>query len=209
MKKAVPVLLLLVFLSACAARKPLDQPVTIPDPGLAAAIAEATGLAPGQFNTTALNRLTRLNASNRGIQDLTGMQYCTRLVELDLSHNQITDLGPLAGLIGLAVLDLSDNKVSDLAPLSRMVLLTSIVLSNNQITDLEPLVQNCAAGGIPVMTWIHLEHNPLNEKAFEVDIPYLVAEGATVVVTEDQAEITRRPPPRITSKHNPPLPMNP
>ena len=42
-----------------------------------------------------------LDASQKTIRSLEGLQYATNLKSLDLSGNQITDLGPLAGLTKL------------------------------------------------------------------------------------------------------------
>ena len=45
--------------------------------------------------------LQRLVARNRGIQDLTGLQFATNLDELILERNKISDISPIAGLIEL------------------------------------------------------------------------------------------------------------
>lgn len=58
-----------------------------------------------------------LDASQKTIRSLEGLQYATNLKSLDLSGNQITDLGPLAGLTKLTYLDLYSNQITDIGPL--------------------------------------------------------------------------------------------
>ena len=74
--------------------------VHIPDPNLRAAIAESLGKSPNApITAEEMARLERLDVPNRGIQDLTGLQFATNLSRLYLEDNQISDLSPIAGLI--------------------------------------------------------------------------------------------------------------
>ncbi len=76
--------------------------VHIPDTNLRAAIAEALGKSPNApITVEEMKRLGELDGRNRGIQDLTGLQFATNLGELNLEANQISDLSPIAGLINL------------------------------------------------------------------------------------------------------------
>ena len=79
--------------------------VQIPDPNLRAAIAEELGKNPNAPITVEdMERLKEIDArKDRGIKDLTGLQYATNLVELYLGWysgegNQVSDLSPVAGL---------------------------------------------------------------------------------------------------------------
>jgi len=181
-----------IFFLACAGQKPLPQPVSIADPGLASALA-AAGLPADQLTTTALHRLQRLDASGRNIGSLSGIEYCSELIELDLSNNNIEDIGPLAALRGLAILNLSSNRISDIGPLSRLYRLNLLYLQANRISDISALSLNMDGGGFPPQSWIHLEQNPLGDKAMNVDIPYLVTEGVTITFTKNNMQTTRRP----------------
>lgn len=58
-----------------------------------------------------------LDASQKTIRSLEGLQYATNLKSLDLSGNQIQDLSPLKDLTNLTYLDLSDNQITDIGPL--------------------------------------------------------------------------------------------
>ena len=121
--------------------------VRIPDLNLHAAIAEALGKSPNAPITVGeMEGLGRLDARNRGIQDLTGIQFATNLSRLNLgdsseSGNQVSDLSPLAGLINLKDLSLWGNPVSDLSPLKGLKNLDRLVFSHTQVADLSPIAR--------------------------------------------------------------------
>ena len=117
-----------------------ETPVTIPDANLRVAIETALGKARGApITRTEMASLTRLEASNSDISDLTGLEFATGLTPLNLSYNIISDITPLSGLIKLTSLDLSNNIISDITPLSGLTDLTSLDLSVNAIRDISPL----------------------------------------------------------------------
>ena len=61
-----------------------DRPVHIPDPNLRAAIEQALGKTSGATITEAdMLKLTELRAAERGVQDLTGLEFATNLTELN------------------------------------------------------------------------------------------------------------------------------
>ena len=65
------------------------QEVSIPDPGLNAAIREALGIPDGPLTAPDLLNLTNLDASSRNISDLTGLESAGNLVTLQLADNQL------------------------------------------------------------------------------------------------------------------------
>ena len=111
--------------------------ISIPDPNLRRALRLPKD--PSRFLDSMKNRET-LKLSDKGIRDLTGLQFATYLEVLDLSNNQITDLSPLRNLTNLTILRLSNNQITDLSPLRNLKNLKYPELSNNQITDLSPLL---------------------------------------------------------------------
>ena len=114
--------------------------VNISDPNLRAAIAETLAKSPNTLITVEeIEKLRRLEASNRKIQDLTGLQHATNLKELILNNNQISDLSPIAGLIELSKLRISDNPLSDLSPLKGLKNLIDLWIRNTQVTNLWPV----------------------------------------------------------------------
>ena len=114
--------------------------VHIPDPNLRAAIAESLGKNPNVPITVAeMEGLGKLDARDKGIRDLTGLQFATNLIRLNLRDNQISDLSPLAGLINLRELRLDHNfQPSDLSPLAGLINLEVLDFTFN-VSDLSPL----------------------------------------------------------------------
>ena len=118
----------------------LAQIVNIPDQNLQAAIVKVLEKAPGAPITAAdMATLTRLDAEDTNITNLTGLAAATNLDRLELRDNDISDLSPLKDLIKLQVLDLDNNNISDLSPLKGLINLTNLNLSHNAITDFSPL----------------------------------------------------------------------
>ncbi len=155
------------------------QTVNIPDPNLRAAIAEALGKAlNARITADEMATLTaRLDANNRGIKDLTGLETATRLDDLRLNDNLISDISPLAGLMRLRHIELENNAISDLSPLEGLISLEQLRFSHNLITDLSPLQGLINLRGIAIhhnaisdlsplaglikLEWIGMSHNPL------------------------------------------------
>jgi hypothetical protein len=117
--------------------------VTFPDAKLDAAIRETIGRPTGDIYQSDLEGLISLNASDKVISDLTGLEYCINLTMLDLSYNDdISDISALSSLTNLTWLDLSCNRISNISPLSSLTNLTWLGLYNNWISDISPLVDN-------------------------------------------------------------------
>ena len=114
--------------------------VHIPDPNLRAAIAESLGKNPNaQITVEEMEGLGKLDARDKGIRDLTGLQFATNLSRLELRDNQISDLSPLAGLINVRDLRLNNNLISDISPYRGLTNLTSTSFRNNMVSDISPL----------------------------------------------------------------------
>ena len=118
----------------------LNLLVTIPDSNLERAIRDTLSL-PDGVSLTQLDmlRLTELQASQRDITDLTGLQYATNLEYLHLWGNQIQDVTPLANLTKLRDLDLAYNAVQSVEPLTNLVHLQRLYIRENLVTDITPL----------------------------------------------------------------------
>ena len=114
--------------------------VSFDDPGLEAAVRDAVDKPAGPLYDCDVEPLTFLNARNRGISDLTGIDQLIGLQTLNLYKNDIVDITPLAGLTGLQSLHLSANAIVDITPLVGLTGLQSLGLSANDIVDITPLV---------------------------------------------------------------------
>ena len=130
----------------------ITEPVNIPDANLRAAIENALGKASGAIITAAdMVKLTRLEAQNVNINNLTGLEAAINLRQLDLgteyveaerryiNSNSISDLSPLVNLTNLTSLDLGDNDISNLSPVAGLTNLALLDLGGNSISDLSPL----------------------------------------------------------------------
>ena len=119
---------------------PSAKVVTIPDAGLAAAVREALELTSDTVLTTfTILDLRVLNARERRITDLTGLEHAHNLEELNLYKNNISDISPLAGLTRLTELNLKINNISDVSPLAGLTRLIHLDLGGNTISDVSAL----------------------------------------------------------------------
>ena len=180
----------------------IEQPVTfnaiaeavvdLPDPNLRAAIETTFGKAEGDSITPLeMATLTRLDARNANISDLTGLEGATNLIELFLgaewvdaegdwiNSNSVSNLSPLAGLINLARLELRGNDISDISPLAGLAKLTQLSIEDNSVSDILPLsgltnltelelfgnnISDLSAlAGLTNLTWLQLFGNNLSD----------------------------------------------
>ena len=144
------------------------MPVDIPDANLRAVIADSLGKASGApIVRGEMATLTRLEAPNANIRDLTGLEFATRLTRLDLgvkriagrfvNSNRVSDLSPLSGLTSLERLYLTENRVSDLLPLSGLDSLEILRLSENSISEVSAL------SGLTSLEWLYLADNSISD----------------------------------------------
>ena len=127
--------------------------VHIPDVNLRAKIAETLNKPKNAtLNAGDLSALTRLDARNANIQDLTGLEHAHNLTSLNLSgeyiqgegtvnSNTISDFSPIAGLTRLTQLSLSRCGLSDASFVSGLTQLTQLDLGHNTISDISPLAK--------------------------------------------------------------------
>ena len=176
------------------------ETVNIPDPNLRNAIEQFLGKARGAIITAdEMAWLTGLDATNKNITNLTGLEAATELTYLDLRYNfisdisplarltnltvlelgenNITDISPLAGLMNLTALNLWDNFLSDISPLARLTNLTQLGLDNNFISDISTLVANTGLGNGDE---VNVQGNPLSTLSLNSYIPVLQSRGVTV-----------------------------
>ena len=114
---------------------PPEENLDVPDPNLAAAIQQQID----RITTHTILNLTKLDARNKGITDLTGLQHAQNLTELTLFHNDISDVSPLSKLIRLRWLYLGHNPISDASPLSALTGLRTLDIGWTDISDISPL----------------------------------------------------------------------
>ena len=118
----------------------VEPTVDLPDLNLRAAIETGLSKAEGDSITPSeIATLTRLEASEAGISNLTGLEHATNLTVLKFDNNSISDISALANLTNLIALHLWRNSVSDLSPLAGLTKLTGLYLGGSSASDLSPL----------------------------------------------------------------------
>ena len=156
----------------------------MPDAALRAAVREELGL-PTIVTLTKeyMLQFDQLRVNDKGISNITGLEFATNLKVLYLSKNPITDLRPLANLtalkrlylwdlspntltldlrplatlINLEEISLEDSKVSDISPLAALTKLSELHLTNNQISDISPLA------GLMELRILWIKGNPVTD----------------------------------------------
>ncbi len=143
--------------------------VSIPDANLRAVIADSLGKASGEAITAAeMATLTRLDAPNKDIRDLTGLEFATNLTRLDLgtefvsgsgvvNSNSISDFSSLSNLTSLTWLDIGNTSISDVSWLSSLTNLEWLTLSYNSISDVSAL------SSLTNLRWLHLSDNSISD----------------------------------------------
>ena len=132
--------------------------IDIPDANLRAVIADSLDKASGVPITRAdMTSLTHLEAQNKVIRDLTGLEFATGLTRLDLSDNLISDISPLADLTNLNVLYLSGNLIPNISPLANLNNLTALKLDDNLISDVSALA------GLTSLRELYLYSNEISD----------------------------------------------
>ena len=166
----------------------VEPAVDLPDLNLRAAIETVLGKAKGDSITPSeMAALTRLEAPNANISDLTGLEFATNLTTLKLgpervanewrNSNAVKDLSPLAGLSYLTLLHLPNNSISDISAVATLSDLTWLHLSHNNISDLSPLVANT---GLGKGDKVYVRGNPLSYASIHSHISALQSRGVEV-----------------------------
>ncbi|SEN36926.1 Leucine Rich repeat-containing protein [Mesobacillus persicus] len=111
----------------------------IKDEGLESNIRSAINKRDGELRPSDLEGLTELSLRNRGVTDLSGIEYATNLKKLDLGYTNIESLEPLTKLPNLFELDLMYSGLKDITELSNIKSLKSLNLRDNLIENADLL----------------------------------------------------------------------
>ena len=156
------------------------ETVTIADDSLRAVIADSLGKAPdAPITRVEMLTLTHIEAPNRGIRSLSGLEYANNLTTLKFGRvwsagrssnsNDISDLSPLSNLTKLKTLDLSGNSISDISVLTSLTNLGSLVLGENSISDISALPNLTNLGAL------FLQENNISDISVLSNMPNLYA----------------------------------
>ena len=119
----------------------------MPDAALRAVVRKEMGLPTHiALEKSRMPQLIHVDGNNKGITDLTGLEFATnlRILHVGGNKNQITDLRPLANLTILEHLyiwrtppkDPASVRVLDIRPLAKLTNLHALSLAGNGITDI-------------------------------------------------------------------------
>ena len=127
---------------------------------------------------SSLVNLRKLVLNNNQISDITPLSNLTALEHLDMHDNGlISDITPLSGLTALQTVVLRGNQISNLASLSRLTSLQSLHLERNQISNI------AALAGLTTLTRLDLRDNPLNDDAYDIYIPQILANNHDIFLS--------------------------
>ena len=182
-KDCAVVLLVLCFIgmSGNAAKVwAFDEPkfeVVIPDPQLRTLLSEVLkeqGVENDVFTTADLKNIVILNAADRDISDITGLQSCENLRRVNLSGNSISDMTPLSACAKLRSLDISRNHVKSIRACEWLEELQVLNIEHNQVSDLAVLeratqLRLLAAGSNQIASADSLPKLPLLHSVFLAD----------------------------------------
>ena len=117
------------------------DPLLFVDPNLEAAIREAIAKPTDPIFPADVTELTTLDARNRDISNLGGIDQLIALESLQLNSNQIADVSPLADLGRLTTLHLNRNNITNINPLGEIDPLSELQVAGNQIEDITVLAR--------------------------------------------------------------------
>jgi len=118
----------------------VNKIVVFENPQIEALVREILEKPIGGISQHQLLTIVSLDASDRNLTSLIGIDLMPNLIELDLKNNQISNLEPLKNLKHLKKLNLRNNDLTDLSPLALLTNLTYLnIHSNLIITSIQPL----------------------------------------------------------------------
>ena len=113
--------------------------ITFKDVNLEEAVRDSINKPSGDLFKSDVQDIISLNAYNREIVDINGIENLINLNELDLRENMITDISSLKGLIKLIDLKLGDNEISDISSLKGLIKLENLELISTKVINIDAL----------------------------------------------------------------------
>jgi len=112
-----------------------SREIRFPDPNFEAVVREEIGKPRGAITQGDVADIRGFQVWNRGITDLTGIEYFTALIWLDANANNLTDID-LSRNSTLQILYLDNNQLTTL-DVSRNTELTSLSVRSNRLSSLD------------------------------------------------------------------------
>ncbi|WMJ72032.1 hypothetical protein RCC89_02430 [Cytophagaceae bacterium ABcell3] len=142
-KRKLYILASLLILSAA---KVIAQPIAIPDTAFLnflkisypSTVDENGYLIP----ENAANTFGYFNCSEKGIENLEGIQYFTRITRIFATENKLKHLPNISGLTELKEINVRDNQLEQLPDLSHFPELEKLIIYNNELTEIPDVSNN-------------------------------------------------------------------
>ena len=139
------------------------QTVSIPDANLRAAIENALGkTSNAQITADEMATLTRLEAHDLDIRDLTGLAFAANLEEIRCNNNLISDLSPLTALVNLRIIAFRHNAISDLSPIAGLINLEWLIVPHNSISNISSIERLINLIGLDISHNLMVDLSPLS-----------------------------------------------
>jgi len=135
----------------------LDVEVEFPDPVFEEVIREIIEKPEGPILHEDVIDIERLEAPDRGIASIEGIQYLNYLWLLDLSENLVEDVSFLEELESLTFINLRDNRIENIDFSFNFPNLWHLNLAENEIVDIGAL------SGLYSLTSLNLNYNRIND----------------------------------------------
>lgn len=136
---------------------PEGEIVSFKDPALKEAVRDALHIYSRDLFESDMASLTSLDASDRGIEELDGLELAVNLEELIVDSNDVRNLEPIAGLTKIVYLSMNKNNLTDISGLGTLTNLELLMLDNNEINDISILSQ------LPKLTMLSLQGNKIKD----------------------------------------------
>ncbi len=145
------------------------QEVSIPDPGLEAAIRVELQLPFGPLTTQDLLTLTNLNASSRNISSIEGLEAARNLMTLNLQVNRLTSFSLPSDLTRLISLNVSANPLTNVLLPNGLTNLTTLILEGDGLAAL------ALPGDLPNLRTLDVDDNELTTLTLPPNLTSLVS----------------------------------
>ncbi len=134
------------------------------DENLNNAILENLKINNAYISINKLNKLKRLDLSNKDIKNIGGIENLKSLIELDLSFNDIEDISYLKELKNLKILRLNNNNISNISFLAYIKNINLLDLSFNNIDSVESLLY------LPNLKYLYLKGNNIDDNSIKEEL---------------------------------------
>ena len=137
MKTKIPVCPLVLTMLAIARLSVSAEEVSVPDPGLNAAIRQALQKPDGPLTDQDLLSLTNLDASRRKVGNIDGLQAAGNLISLNLEVNHLAAVSLPIGLTNLEVLNISSNPLTNFFLPNGLTNLNTLTIGSTSLSQLD------------------------------------------------------------------------